>query len=176
MNSISEAALSMGQPDNFSKKLILTTDTTHCRFWLSFYSAGPMESKELSGLTDPITRLDKAVDVGLNEKEAVMWVQESLGKLRYEVLIPFFGDFIEAAMVASSTLAKCKPTELGFYLSPKLFSNGEAAEVVVRVLSLLNLDAYSNIYLFIGGFGLNNMVNIASDVGTRCEEPLLIFH
>jgi len=79
-------------------------------------------------------------------------------------------------MVASSTLAKCKPTELGFYLSPKLFSNGEAAEVVVRILSLLNLDAYSNIYLFIGGFGLNNMVNIASDVGTRCEEPLLIFH
>ena len=175
-----DKSLSINEPKKAPPvSVYLTSDTEHCRFWVSFYRAGSLKTSDFIANLDTKERLRKSVEPGLLEVEPVMLSYEHEGEVRYEVLYPYNSeDSLEKmARGLSDTIMGCTPSSLGFYLSPELFDSQSASGLLVDVVSRVVSAGFGDIYLYIGDFGLNRAVNMAVEVRNKVKDyDLIIFH
>lgn len=163
-------------------RIINDKDIGICPFWIGLFNKGNIITHEVLKRFDVKDILQDITYTGINELDAVMLIDTQSEVAKFVYLLPYLKDKSITDMTAQmfSTLKNWSATKLGVYFNPQILSLSEGIEFTYQVLLLLVQNSLAlEIFLYVGNYGTNNILNIVMKVKESIPQnnrKIYIFH
>mgnify|MGYP005854761245 CR=1 FL=1 len=144
-------------------RIINDNDIELCPFWIGLFNKGNIIIHEALKSFDVKNILQDITYVGINELDAIMLIDTQSDVARFVYLLPYLKDksINDIITQMSSTLKNWSAPKLGLYFNPQILSLPEGIEFTYQaLLSLIQNSLALEIFLYVGNYGTNNILNI----------------
>ncbi len=147
-----------------------------CNFWIGLTVRGPETPTRLMDFKDVGALFGEAASRGVNEPGPLILSDTSTKPPRFVYLLPIpTSDPKEReawTLQILSTVSAWAPPAVGFYIAPELMTTQAAQDLLRSVLTrLIDTDSGcpEEIYLLIGTYGLNALLNVVLQLKGELE-------